>query len=480
MMNFGYDSKKNKAVISGDYFEEVREYFSIANPAARFSRSWYTPKRLYAIAPNGHFDAGLMTEILNYLKSKNKDSNIKISEDLLKVLNPKLDKPLIKRLKLDLRDYQEETVQKCMSIGRGVSVLGTGAGKTLTIATLIENFYLYSKKVKDFKCLIIVPDLGLVNQTYSDFNEYDVSFTLTRWTGKIKPDLSANVIISNIDILRSKFEENPWIQNVDMLVVDEAHKMGRGNKSSKLLDKIKTPNKFGFTGTLPEDNLDKWSIIGKIGAVLIKKSSYELREENFLTNVKINILNLNYKSKPVRVSKSIDPTENYRNELQFLSYNPFRNRVILSTCNNFKNNILILINNIDHGQHLYDTLSTNLKDKQVFFIRGEVDVDERDKVKEIMERHDNVVCVAVSQIFSTGVNIKNIHMILFAAGGKSFIRTVQSIGRGLRLHDNKENLNIIDLSDNLEYGREHSAKRKQIYNEEKISYVEHTIEEKIS
>lgn len=478
MIHIDFDKKKNKGILSGDNFDLIREHFSIENPAARFNRSWYTQKRLYAINPNGSFDIGLVGEIKNFLSSKNLNSDITFSKNAQQEINPKLDKPLIKRLSLDLRDYQEETVNKCMALGRGVSVLGTGAGKTLTIATLIENFYLYSENVKNFKCLMIVPDLGLVNQTYNDFKEYNVSFSLSRWTGKIKPDFDANLIVANIDILRSKFDENPWIKDVDLLIVDEVHKMGKGNKSSKLLEKITTPNKFGFTGTLPEDNMDKWNIIGKIGPVLIRKTSFELREENFLTNVKVNVLNLVYNVKPVRVTGSTDPTENYRNELQFLSYNQFRNKVIQSACHNFNNNILILINNIDHGQHIFDTLSTNLKDKRVYFIRGEVDVEERDKVKRIMEEHNNVVCVAISQIFSTGVNIKNIHMIIFAAGGKSFIRTVQSIGRGLRLNENKQELKILDLADNLEYGLDHANKRKAIYNEEKIEYKEFIVQEK--
>ena len=136
---------------------------------------------------------------------------------------------------------------------------------------------------------------------------------------------------------------------------------------------------------------------------------------------------------------------------------------------------MILINNIDHGQHLYNLLSQNLKDKQVFFIRGEVDVNERDKVKNIMENSNNVICIAVSSIFSTGVNIKNLHMILFAAGGKSFIRTVQSIGRGLRLSENKNELIIIDLADQLEYGSDHASKRKTIYREEQISFTDYDI-----
>ena len=402
--------------------------------------------------------------------------NITYSKEALAELNPKLEKVLIKRLSINLRDYQEDTVNRCLSVGRGVCVLGTGAGKTLTIASLIDNFYLYSKNTKNFKCLIIVPDLGLVNQTYSDFLDYNVSFSVTKWTGKLVPDLDSNVIIANADILLSRFQDNDWIKNVDLLIVDEAHGIKKNNKSSKLIEKIKTPNKFGFTGTLPDDNLDKWNVLGKIGPILIKKSSHELREEKFLTNVNVKVIKLDYiNNKPIKVKGSLDPTENYRNELQFLSYNTFRNKIIQTTCNNFRNNVLILLNNIDHGQHLYNILAENLKHKQVFFIRGEVDVEERDKVKEIMENNNNVVCIAISSIFSTGVNIKNLHMILFAAGGKSFIRTVQSIGRGLRLNENKEELVIIDIADKLEYGIEHSNKRKEIYNNEKIVYSEYTI-----
>jgi superfamily II DNA or RNA helicase len=141
----------------------------------------------------------------------------------LEKLYPKLEKPVIERLALPLRDYQIQAVQKCMNSGRGIVLYGTGAGKTLIIATLVENFYLHSKDIKKFKCLIIVPDLSLVNQTYTDFASYNTSFNVTRWTGNIKPDLSANVIVANIDILRSKFEQNKWIQDIDLLIIDMPH-----------------------------------------------------------------------------------------------------------------------------------------------------------------------------------------------------------------------------------------------------------------
>ena len=138
-------------------------------------------------------------------------------------------------------------------------------------------------------------------------------------------------------------------------------------------------------------------------------------------------------------------------------------------CSKFNNNSLILVNHLAHGDALYDKL-LECTDKQVFFVKGEVEVETRDEIKKIMETNNNVICIAMSSIFSTGINIKNIHMIMFASGGKSFIRTIQSIGRGLRLNENKNKLVIIDLADHLKYGERHSFKRKEIYGQEKINY----------
>jgi superfamily II DNA or RNA helicase len=106
----------------------------------------------------------------------------------------------------------------------------------------------------------------------------------------------------------------------------------------------------------------------------------------------------------------------------------------------------------------------------VEYIKGEIEIDDREIVKQQMEIKNDMIVVAMSSIFSTGVNIKNIHMIIFAAGGKSFIRVVQSIGRGLRKNDNKQKLTIIDLCDNLKYGNEHAMHRQKIYEQEKIQF----------
>lgn len=477
MITFDYDNKKGKGIIFGDEFGEIREHFSVPNPAAKFARGYsYIPKRLYAITPTGQFNVGLAGEIEMYINSVQKTILVNKTESFVLAYCPSLSLIPSTKLNIELRDYQSDAIKLCVRNGRGIIKLGTGAGKTLVIASLIETFYADNKLLR---ILVIVPDLGLTTQTNNDFINYGVNFTHSIWTGSTVLDQGTNVCIVNSSNLQSKFEDNEWIKFVDVVIVDEAHKCGSSTKLSKMISQIKTNHKFGFTGTLPESNIDKWNVIGKIGPVLIDMSSYELRESGFLSDVKIDIFNIQYNTKPAYV-KSGSTTANYLAELDFLKSSTYRNNVIKSICNNFNQNILILVNHIEHGEKLFQLLTDKLSEKKsIYFIRGEVDVDEREKIKNIMEVQQNVICVAISAIFSTGINIKNIHMIIFAAGGKSFIRTVQSIGRGLRLHENKVNLKIIDISDNLKYGKQHSDARIKIYDKEKIKYISHNLQSSV-
>lgn len=477
VLTVDYDLKKQKGLIlQADALAVIREFLSVENPAAKFASKFsrFMPKRLYAITPTGLFDIGLISEIQKIIAIQQLPITVNLTEIASRVYNPTVRGECANEFTKELRDYQDEAVSRCLKQGRGVVVMGTGAGKTLTIASLIQSF---ASTKSNFKCLIVVPDLGLVRQTYDDFVEYNFKLSTTRWTGSNKPNLDASVFIANTAILQSQFESNEWLLDVDLVVVDETHKLTSASIISKIIQKIKTVHKFGFTGTLPEQKIDKWNVIGKIGPVLYEKSSFELRSENFLSNASVSIINISYKSKPDKIVEKAFATEQYKEELNFLEKHPFRNKIIKTTCSNFNNNILILVNHIEHGVELFDILSS-LGDKRVFFIRGEVEVDEREEIKKIMENHNNVICVAISSIFSTGVNVRNIHMIVFAAGGKSFIRIVQSIGRGLRQHQEKDKLIIIDIADNLEYGKKHSQKRKEIYRNEKIQYKETIITEK--
>jgi|LauGreDrversion2_6_1035139.scaffolds.fasta_scaffold02623_3 superfamily II DNA or RNA helicase len=486
MIKIDFDGKKNKAILSGDHFDEIRENFSVKNKAAVFLKRYarYIPSRTYSITPTGRFDPCLTPELQKFFLEKQYSCSVEISEDIKNIIKPALftwkknanfsDIPY--KLKLDLRDYQEEIVKQCLSSGRGTVVLATAGGKTLVMASLISSVYRFNNS--KFKCLLIVPDRGLVEQTYNDFVQYGVPFSFSKWTGDNKLDLTSNIIIANLGILQSKNSNLSWLENIDMVVVDEVHKIRKGNEVNKLLALAKTAHKFGFTGTLPEEKEDQWNIIGKIGPILYEKNSYELRTENYVSNANIQMLNVFYKTVPKRESSNFNPTDFYKKELDFIIENKFRNVLLSRIVNKVEKNVLILIDFIKHGEILESVLKLNCHNKRVFFIRGEVEVEEREKIKNIIETDNNVVVIAISKIFSTGINVKNLHYIVFAGGGKAKIKTVQSIGRGLRLHINKDKLIIFDISDQLYYGIQHTNKRKQIYEKEKIQYYTTDLHEK--
>jgi superfamily II DNA or RNA helicase len=131
-----------------------------------------------------------------------------------------------------------------------------------------------------------------------------------------------------------------------------------------------------------------------------------------------------------------------------------------------------------HGEHLLEYLKDKTE-RQVFFVQGSVEVEEREKIKQIMETTSGVVCIAISKIFSTGISIKNLHNIIFASIGKARIKIIQSIGRSLRLHHTKEMATIFDIADTcLTYGYKHFEERKRLYESEKIPLILNQLVEK--
>jgi len=484
MIELDYCNTKNKGIIKGPLMKEIREYFSEKNEAAKFLRHRFKfiPQRKYVITPTGRFNVGLTYEIISFLKNTYPQEKFNVTKDLLNVSTPNswyeyfknnLD---ILKLNLNLYDYQEDIVKRCLVSGRGTIVLATAGGKTLITSSLINHARntLYKDK-KSFRCFVIVPSLSLVEQTIDKFNEYGVNFTYSKWTGNNQLNLGTDVVVCNLGILQSKNTDITILQNIDLLIVDEVHMLRQSNNFNKIIDVVETPHKFGFTGTLPESNVDKWNIVGRVGPLLYERKGYELRKNNFVSNAQVSILELNYKTRPPQSHSVIDK---YRSELEFLIFSEYRNKVISKVCDNAKNNILIMVDYIRHGEKIYNILKENLSEsKEIYFIQGSVDTDVREKIRKKMEYKDNVVCIAISKIFSTGIDIKNLHYIIFAGGGKAKIKILQSIGRGLRLHKNKNVFSIIDIQDQLHYSINHGKKRIEFYVQEKIPYQKTTLSE---
>lgn len=478
-----FSVQNNKTYITGEEVQLVREKFSVENKAAKFSRynNSYLPYRKYLITPKGKFDVGLYFEIKKYINENHPEIRCLKTPEFTKIALPTLQTPVTaNKLLLEPRGYQSTIVSACTRVGRGVVVLATAGGKTLTMASLIQRVYDNYRVPGKFKCLVLVPDIGLVNQTYGDFKEYGCKFFTNKWTGNTPLDLNCNVIVANMGILQSKKSDTDWLRDIDLLIVDEVHKLRSGNKINKILDKIVTCNRYGFTGTMPEEMEDQWNIIGKIGPVLYEKNSFQLRQEKYIAKAKVLVVKISYNSKPKSTynAANFNPSDRYRNELVWLQNNSFRNRVICKLCSNVDNNSLLLVDRIEHGLMLEQELKRSLKSKQVYFIRGEVEVEQRDKIRKMMETRHDIVCVAISKIFSTGINIKNLHYIMFCSGGKAKVKIVQSIGRGLRKHDSKDKLIIIDIADQLHYGKQHMNKRLKLYDSENFKYDYQQIQEK--
>lgn len=486
MITFDYNEKTRKGqliTVDDGLLTLVRNHFSVENKSYKFApraKKKRIQERIYVIEKMGRFPLGLFKEIIEYLREIQITEISYTAEFKEQVLCGLEIDELDVDFKYEHRYYQEDVVLRGLKYGRGIILSATGSGKSFITASLVQQFY-NARTSQNFKCLIIVPGLSLVRQLTKDFEEYGVKFTHTQWS-KDEELKDANVVIVNSELMCSRFDDNPWITDVDLLVVDECHKAKAATKVSKLVTKINTVHKFGLTGTLPDDKYNQWKIKGIFGPVFFEKNSKELRDEGFLTEASIMRLELQYSDTPeyVEITPYIPATEdtdeilagpkteNYNIELNFIYTHERRNEILKNLVCKLDGNTLILVNHIAHGEILENVLR-GIGD--VVFIQGSVEVDDRVEVVNRMESGSDVICVAMASIFSTGINIKNLHNIIFASGGKSFIRIVQGIGRGLRLHDSKDKLTIIDMCDQLKYGADHATKRLEIYNKEQLQHT---------
>lgn len=461
MNSFSLDKTKKFGIVNSPHLRIIRNYFSSENLAARHMRrkGYFVPDRLYAITPIGRFDLGLFFSIYKYMNETLGLEDIHVDSDLMEKVNPIKQINQLEYLKYEPRDYQKEMCEKAFKFGRGIFEVATGGGKTYVMAVLSHNLLKnnFAKKI-----LILEPDLGLVEQVHDEFLKSGVEYFIQKYTGENDFDGQADIVIANIGILNSRGEEK--IFDCDAILIDEAHKYKRGNKINKTLDKLDASIRFGFTGTLPDEKENVLCIEGKIGPVIYKKTSSDLKE--YLTQALCNIIELKYKKEPVWADSG--DLKRYKQEYEFVVSHPERNNIIGKLACNLNNNTLILIDRIQHGLELQKNLEKICDKKKVFFIRGELEVDVRNEIRHLMEKKDNVICIAISSIFATGIDIKNLHNIILANAGKAKIRLLQSIGRGLRLHPSKEKLMLIDLADHLYYGIKHLEKRIEIYTREHI------------
>ena len=368
------------------------------------------------------------------------------------------------------RDYQYDAFTHGVENKRSILLSPTGSGKSFIIY-LLMRWYLHNH---DDKVLVIVPTTSLVEQLYSDFEDYgfDVEKNCHRiYSGKDK-ETEKRIIIST---WQSIYKLHPnWFWQFGAIFGDEVH--GFKSKSlSSIMNKAKNAEyRWGTTGTLDGTQVHKLVLEGLFGPVKRVTTTHELQAKDTLAKLKINIILLEYAKE---ICKSMEG-KTYHEEIDFIVSNEKRNKFIANLAVDRTGNTLVLFNLVDrHGKVLRDLIQDKLKEGQrLFYVSGETKTSDREQIRNIVENQKNSIILASLGTFSTGINIKNIHNIIFASPSKSQIRVLQSIGRGLRKSDDGSDTVLYDIADDLHVGSKknftllHSGERIKIYTNEKFPY----------
>lgn len=361
------------------------------------------------------------------------------------------------------REYQVDTVFHALKEYRKTIVSPTGSGKSLMI-------YAISRYIKSIgkRTLIIVPSKSLVEQMTKDFQDYgwDVEENVHKIYQGHSLTTEAPVTISTWQSIYGL--DKKWYRQFDCVIGDECH-----NFKAKSLQTImnKCPDakwRYGFTGTLDGKNVNKLILEGLFGPVYKTTSSADLMEKGFLAKLNVDIIQL--KHEPKRFN-------NYNEEIEFLGLHHNRNRFICNLANDLSGNVLVLFTRVEgQGLPLKDLMEATTS-RPVHLIYGDVNVKIREEVRQIAETSDNNIILGSYGTMSTGVNIKNLHHVIFASPSKSRIRVLQSIGRGLRKAKGKEVAKLYDISDDFRFPHgknnftlNHLAERIKYYIDEGFEY----------
>lgn len=464
--------KNKNGIIKCDHniLKMIREAFSVPNPS--YTARKFAPRK-YVITPSGVFEIGILNDIVSFINSLDIPVDVEISDELQTQFSPKFENvDLIDIDNFTYYPHQKNTIEEFLENGRGIGLLATAAGKSLIIAGLVKSL-LAAKP--DMKMLVIVPNVGLLNQLYYSFHdEYNLP-VITRWGDGKLPDMNFNVVVANTQILTSDIDASlEKFRDFDCVIVDEVHTLGeKTNQINKIVHNIETPHKFGLTGTLPNNYLAAWNVVGKIGPILYEESSYAIRLKGVASKVRIKILVCEHEGEPktpIKIGNNpLPPIAFFDCEKDFVYNSPARNEIITKLCNKFDHNALVLVDTIDFGQRLYKLLKEKTS-KQVFFIQGSTSTEERARIIALVEESNDVVIVAMSKIFSTGISVKNLKYLIFAYIGKSVIKISQSIGRIMRLHESKSEAMVFDIADRTRYSMKHLKERIKLYKKDMIPF----------
>jgi superfamily II DNA or RNA helicase len=472
-------SKKNEVYLHIEaephIYYELKDTFQFEVPNAKFSpaykNKWWDGFIYLFNVNTGEIYVGLLDKIIKFCENHNYTYEFKNNKyyGLPFEINEKISKEGVSDYLKSIcshtpRDYQIEGVYDALKYNRKLLISPTASGKSLMIYGIIRYYAERNENI-----LLVVPNTSLVEQMYKDFESYgfDVgSYCHKIYAGKER-DINAQVIITTWQSIYKLPKQ--YFDRFNVVIGDEAHQFKSKSLVSIMTKLYDAKYRFGFTGTLDGSQTHKWVLEGLFGPSYKIIKTDELMQKGHLAKLDIKILLLKHPP---------NKFETYEDEVKYLIGHEKRNNFIKNLALDLKGNTLILFTRVEtHGEPLYHLINNNkVDDRRVFFVHGGVNVEDREKVREITEKENNAIIVASYGTFSTGINIRNLHNVIFASPSKSRIRNLQSIGRVLRKGESKVKATLYDIADDISYKSKknytlnHLIERIKIYSEENFNY----------
>lgn len=508
--------------------QELSDYFEFYVPGYQFvpayrSKFWDGKIRLFN-QKNNTIYRGLIPHIEKFCREREYVLSIDPSLQLTENFSIKEAQEFVNNLKppFEPRDYQIDSFVHAIRNKRLLLLSPTASGKSFICYLILRYLQASGKK----KGLLIVPTTSLCYQMFKDFDSYSINdptfnvddeisiimagkdknpkverigITIDSTVKYYKPNTKIKtengvVLVKNLPssekiLIPSPFIITTWqsiytlpkeyFEQFDFVLGDEAHQFKSKSLTTIMTGLKNASHRIGCTGTLDGTQTHRLVLEGLFGAVYKATTTKELIDNQQLAEFKIKCLILKYPKETCKLSRSWD----YNAEVDYIVGNTARNRFIKNLALSIEGNSLILYRFVEkHGRELYRIINEGQENRKVFFVFGGTDVNDRELVREITEKESNAIIIASYGTFSTGINIRNLHNIIFASPSKSRIRNLQSIGRGLRKGNNKTEAILFDIADDFRQGKvanhtlKHFAERVKIYDEEKFPYKFYNIE----
>ena len=448
-----------------DYFKMMLEEFTRHVPGFQFTPKYRVGRwngRICMINEyRGTFPYGILMDYIRVHKSKFINNPLVISPEIKTLFKgPEMD--ITYDLKYKPRPYQKDCIEASLKHTKGIIRSATASGKSLVIAYIILN--LLQNKLAE-KAIIIVPNKSLIAQFYQDLIDYGFEADSLGMVFSKKKQWDRAIVISTWQSLGRNKKK---IDMFDCIICDEVHGAKAHIMKQILSGATKAQYRLGFTGTLHNNDLDNWNTKSYLGPIIREYSAGFLADQGYISKCTVNVLNIEYNS---------EYTGDYHQIRDEVFQNPYRLKVIKHLAQNLDHNVLLLVDKVAKEGEFLEQYLTNIG-KEVVFLSGRDDIDVREKWRhECMER-DDICLIATYGIFQMGINIPNLKYIVLAAPFKAKIRILQSIGRALRQHADKESgAQIFDITDQVKFFNKYGIIRIRYYDAEDFTVKEFIINE---